>query len=170
MSAYIVRRILLMIPTMVLVAMSTFSLLRLVPGDTLTAQILSAGQPGVQYDHQRVADLKKQLGLDGSIPEQFVRWVGGMAKGDFQDSFITNKGTLGQFGAFNAFSNQQGHQRPATAPYPSSGYQPPSPQVPSHAAVPAPVGAGARIVGDGPHGARGFTADVVKTGVSQPGA
>lgn len=99
MTSYIIRRLLLMIPTMILVAMCTFSLLRLVPGDTLTAQILSAGQPGVQYNQERVEELKKELGLNGSIPEQFGRWVGGMARGDFQRSFVTNEGTLGEFAA-----------------------------------------------------------------------
>jgi peptide/nickel transport system permease protein len=96
-TAYVIRRILLMIPTMALVAIGTFSLLRLVPGDTLTAQILSAGQPGVQYNHERVAELKDQLGLNGSIPEQFGRWIGHMAQGDFQRSFVTNKDTLSEF-------------------------------------------------------------------------
>jgi peptide/nickel transport system permease protein len=97
MTTYIVRRLLLMIPTMFLVAVGTFSLLRLVPGDTLTAQILSAGQPGVQYSHERVAELKEQLGLNGSIPEQFIRWLNGMAHGDFQRSFVTNHDTLQEF-------------------------------------------------------------------------
>lgn len=99
MTAYVIRRILLMVPTMALVAIGTFSLLRLVPGDTLTAQILSAGQPGVQYNHERVAELKDQLGLNGSIPEQFGRWIGHMAQGDFQRSFVTNKDTLSEFGS-----------------------------------------------------------------------
>jgi peptide/nickel transport system permease protein len=51
----------------------------------------------VQYNHERVAELKAQLGLDGSIPEQFAHWVNGLAHGDFQRSFVTNKDTLTQF-------------------------------------------------------------------------
>ncbi|HKS92405.1 MAG TPA: ABC transporter permease [Tepidiformaceae bacterium] len=99
MGTYIVRRLLLMIPTIVLVGVCTFSLLRLVPGDTITAQILSTGQPGVQYDHAKVAQMKKQLGLSGSIPSQFWNWVSDMARGDFQKSFVTNKDSLSEFGS-----------------------------------------------------------------------
>jgi len=98
-GTYIVRRLLLMIPTIVLVGVCTFSLLRLVPGDTITAQILSTGQPGVQYDHAKIAQMKKQLGLSGSIPSQFWHWTSGMARGDFQKSFVTNKDSLSEFGS-----------------------------------------------------------------------
>lgn len=99
MGTYIIRRLLLMIPTIVLVGVCTFSLLRLVPGDTITAQILSTGQPGVQYDHAKVAQMKKQLGLSGSLPSQFWNWVSDMARGNFQKSFVTNKDSLHEFGS-----------------------------------------------------------------------
>lgn len=88
-----------MIPTLFLVAFFSFLLIRLVPGDTLTAQIASSGQAGVQYDAQRLDQLKKQLGVNGSIPSQFVRWMRGMAHGNFQRSFLTNKDTLKEFGS-----------------------------------------------------------------------
>lgn len=99
MRTYIVQRLLLMVPTLVLVAIVTFSLLRLVPGDTLTAQIQSSGTAGSQYNAQRLQELRKQLGIDGSIPSQFFRWVGGIAHGNFQKSFLTNQDTLAQFGS-----------------------------------------------------------------------
>ena len=86
-----------MLPTLALVAFLSFMLIRLVPGDTLTAQIASSGQAGVQYDSARIEQLKKQLGVQGSIPAQFWRWVRGMAQGNFQRSFLTNKDTLSQF-------------------------------------------------------------------------
>jgi len=94
---YIVRRLLLMLPTLVAVAFLSFILLRLVPGDTLTAQIQSSGLSGAQYSPERLQSLKKQLGIDGSIPSQFGRWVNHLAHGDFQRSFLTNKDTLQQF-------------------------------------------------------------------------
>jgi peptide/nickel transport system permease protein len=72
-------------------------LIRLVPGDTVTAQIQSAGTSGAQYNQQRTQELRKQLGIDGSIPEQFVRWVKRLAHGDFQRSFLTQRDTLSQF-------------------------------------------------------------------------
>ncbi len=98
MSTYIARRLLLMLPTLALVAFLSFLLIRLVPGDTLTAQIASSGQAGVQYDQARIEQLKQQLGVNGSIPAQFSRWVRGMVRGNFQRSFLTNQDTLKQFG------------------------------------------------------------------------
>ncbi|MHB8577039.1 MAG: ABC transporter permease, partial [Dehalococcoidia bacterium] len=97
MRAYIVRRLLLMLPTLALVMILSFMLLRLVPGDTLTAQIQSSGLAGVQYSPERLQVLRKQLGIQGSIPSQFGRWLNGIAHGNFQKSFLTNKDTLQQF-------------------------------------------------------------------------
>lgn len=97
MRNYIVRRLLLMVLTLVAVAFLSFMLLRLVPGDTLTAQIQSSGLSGQQYSPERLQALRKQLGIDGSIPSQFGRWVNRLAHGDFQKSFLTNKDTLAQF-------------------------------------------------------------------------
>src|SRR5579885_454666 len=97
MRNYIVRRLLLMVPTLVAVAVLSFALLRLVPGDTPTAQIQSSGLSGQHYSPERWQALRKQLGSDGSIPSQFGRWVSRIAHGDFQKSFLTNEDTLHQF-------------------------------------------------------------------------
>lgn len=97
MRTYIVRRLLLMLPTLVLVAFLSFMLLRLVPGDTLTAQIQSSGLSGQQYSKERLQNMRKQLGIEGSIPTQFGTWVNDLAHGNFQRSFLTNKDTLQQF-------------------------------------------------------------------------
>lgn len=97
MRAYAIRRLLLMIPTLALVAFMAFILIRLVPGNAITAQIESSGQAGVQYNQQRVKALEQQLGIEGSIPSQFVHWVDGMLHGNFQRSFLTNQDTLQQF-------------------------------------------------------------------------
>jgi peptide/nickel transport system permease protein len=97
MRAYVIRRLVLMLPTLLLVTFLSFMLLRLVPGDTLTAQIQSSGLSGTQYSQERLQGLRKQLGIDGSISSQFGRWINGLAHGNFQRSFLTNKDTLHQF-------------------------------------------------------------------------
>jgi peptide/nickel transport system permease protein len=97
MRDYIIRRLLLMVPTVVLVTFLTFMLLRLVPGDALTAQLQGTGQAGAQYNQARVKEMRHQLGIDGSIASQFGRWVSGMAHGNFGKSFINNKDTLKEF-------------------------------------------------------------------------
>ncbi|HZU77716.1 MAG TPA: ABC transporter permease [Dehalococcoidia bacterium] len=98
MRNYIIRRLLLMVPTVVVVAALTFMLLRLVPGNVLTAQLQGTGQAGAQYNKERLKTMEHQLGIDGSIPSQFGRWVSGMVHGNFGKSFIDNKDTLSEFG------------------------------------------------------------------------
>jgi peptide/nickel transport system permease protein len=75
---YIIRRVVLAIPTILLVMFMTFMLLRLVPGDLVS--IMLAERPYAS-DEDR-ANLEKQLGLDDPIPTQFVKYVFNVAKGD----------------------------------------------------------------------------------------
>jgi peptide/nickel transport system permease protein len=96
---YIIRRLLLMVPTIVIVAFLTFMLLRLVPGDSITSQLQGSGQAGTSFSVDRVRQLRHQLGIDGSIPDQFQRWVSGIFHGHFGKSFITNKDSLSEFGS-----------------------------------------------------------------------
>jgi len=83
MLAYIARRIAMTIPTLLLVAVAVFTMMRLIPGDP--AQLLL----GDAADAAQLESLRRQLGLDGSIFTQFFRWLGRVARGDFGQS-ITN--------------------------------------------------------------------------------
>ena len=99
MTAYISRRLLLSIPTILIVAFLSFMLMRLQPGNVVLAQLSSGGAAGgdAQVDRAQLEELKKELGLEGSIPEQFVRWAGGVLQGDFGRSWLTERSTLDQF-------------------------------------------------------------------------
>jgi peptide/nickel transport system permease protein len=83
MRAYIVRRLLLAIPTMFLVSLIIFVLIRLVPGDILDA--MAAGAWGIDsMDRNAIASA---LGLDVPIPVQYVRWIGNVIlRGDLGKS------------------------------------------------------------------------------------
>lgn len=83
MLAYIARRVAMTIPTLLLVAVAVFTMMRLIPGDP--AQLLL----GDAADAAQLESLRRQLGLDGSIFTQFFRWLGRVARGDFGQS-ITN--------------------------------------------------------------------------------
>lgn len=101
MGKYIARRLITMVPTVLIVAFFSFMLMRMVPGDVILAQIASGGGPGggaSQFDEERVAQIKKDLGLEGTIPEQFIRWIGGVVRGNFGDSWLTHNNTLQEFG------------------------------------------------------------------------
>ncbi|MGE0600836.1 MAG: ABC transporter permease [Dehalococcoidia bacterium] len=82
MTNYIIRRLLLAIPTVLLVMFMTFMMLRLVPG-SLVDTILADRPYSTPEDR---AKLEKQLGLDEPIPTQFARYVGNVLQGDLGES------------------------------------------------------------------------------------
>ncbi|MGI8551675.1 MAG: ABC transporter permease [Dehalococcoidia bacterium] len=84
MSQYIFRRIVLLVPTLLVLSVFVFGMVRFVPGDVLT--ILLAEQKLAATDRQHLA---KQLGLDKPIPIQYAQWVGGATHGDLGRSLFT---------------------------------------------------------------------------------
>jgi peptide/nickel transport system permease protein len=82
--AYALRRLAMTIPTLLLVAVAVFTLMRLVPGDPVTLMLGDAASP------EQVAELKAQLGLDKPIPVQFLYWLGNVAVGDLGRSTTNN--------------------------------------------------------------------------------
>ena len=84
MILYILRRILAVIPVMVIVAIFVFLLLRLTPGDP--AAIL-AGDNATPATLERI---RESLGLTEPIHVQFATWVGQLMRGDLGTSLISN--------------------------------------------------------------------------------
>jgi len=86
MTTYIVRRLLLMIPTLLGITIMVFAISRLAPGDPVS---LSMG-PGGQLDAARAADVRKArmalYGLDKPVPVQYAKWLGRVVRLDFGDS------------------------------------------------------------------------------------
>ncbi len=74
---YIVRRLLLAIPTVILVIFMSFMVMRLVPGD-LVDQMMAERPYATQADRDA---LRKNLGLDRPLPIQFVTYLGDVARG-----------------------------------------------------------------------------------------
>jgi peptide/nickel transport system permease protein len=84
---YIIKRLLLMIPTLLGVAVLIFVLLRVVPGDVVEARYMTQGS---QFQSQNLMDLeRKKLGLDQPIWKQFTTWMAGLARLDFGLSMWT---------------------------------------------------------------------------------
>ena len=87
MLQYIIKRLLLMIPTLVGVAIIIFLLLRVVPGDVVEAKYLAQGS---QFQSQELMNLeRKKLGLDQPLWKQFTTWMGGLLRFDFGVSMWT---------------------------------------------------------------------------------
>jgi peptide/nickel transport system permease protein len=85
---FVVKRFLLMIPTLLGVAVLTFLLLRIVPGDVVEARFVAAGQ-GQFVDRELMAMERAKLGLDQPLWKQFADWMWGLARLDFGRSMWT---------------------------------------------------------------------------------
>ena len=81
MRAYVIRRVLLMLPTLFLVSVIIFVLIRLVPGDAIDAMEARMAQTGSMGEINRVG-LEKALGLDVPILTQYGRWIGVVPQAD----------------------------------------------------------------------------------------
>ncbi len=92
MRAYLIKRLLLIIPTLFLVTIIIFLTVRLIPGDVvdlMLQQVASKMASGTQYELV-AQDLRNELGLDLPIHVQYGRWVGRAFQGDFGRSLWTN--------------------------------------------------------------------------------
>ncbi len=85
MLTYIVKRLLGMIPTLLLVAVVVFLFVHMLPGDPAR---LAAGP---EADQQTVELVRKELGLDLPLPQQFVRYFSHMLQGDLGTSLRTKR-------------------------------------------------------------------------------
>ncbi|MGE5851164.1 MAG: ABC transporter permease [Candidatus Methylomirabilota bacterium] len=87
MLRYVVHRLLLMIPTLLLMSLLTFVIINLPPGnylDTLIGELKASGETA---DLQKVEFLRKQYGLDQPVLVQYWRWLMGLFQGDLGYSF-----------------------------------------------------------------------------------
>jgi peptide/nickel transport system permease protein len=87
MLAYFVRRILVMIPTLLVISVLIFAIIQLPEGDYLTSQIAELEAMGETVAKEQVEFLRKQYGLDQPFVVQYFHWLGGMLRGDFGYSF-----------------------------------------------------------------------------------
>ncbi len=81
MLKFLLKRLLATIPVLLIVAVLVFLMLRLTPGDP--AAVLA----GDAASTEQIALIRKELGLDRTVPEQFVIWVGQMLTGNLGQSF-----------------------------------------------------------------------------------
>jgi len=86
---YVARRVLATLPVMGVVAVIVFLMLRLSPGDPAA---IIAGDHATSED---IAQIREHLGLDRPLMEQFVRWLGQLATGDFGVSIYLDRPVLG---------------------------------------------------------------------------
>lgn len=82
---YLGRRLLLTVPTLLIVAILVFTLVRLIPGDPAQVMLGDAADPDA------IAALRERMGLDQPLWAQFLHWLGQVARGDLGSSIITGE-------------------------------------------------------------------------------
>ncbi|PWC48900.1 ABC transporter permease subunit [Azospirillum melinis] len=92
MLRFILTRVSLVIPTFLGITFLTFILIRLVPGDPIEVRV---GERGIAPE--RLAALRHELGLDQSLWQQFLDYVGNVLSGDFGLSLVTHNSVLSEF-------------------------------------------------------------------------
>ena len=90
MFAYIVRRLALMLVTLIGISIIIFVLLRVVPGNIVDILFDAAGF----VDPTDKANLEKELGLNLPIWQQYLNWIGGLLHGDLGYSYVSEKPAL----------------------------------------------------------------------------
>ena len=88
MLQYVIKRVLLMIPTLLGVAVVIFVLMRLLPGDIVEVRLASEGG---YVSAETIARERERLGLDRPVWQQFVEWMWALLHGDFGESMWTGR-------------------------------------------------------------------------------
>ena len=92
MREYIARRIVLIIPTLFLISLIVFALIRFVPGDMVD---LLADQRGGIFSMDSDA-IREAMGLNRPIYTQYFEWAGNLLKGDFGDSMWSKRSVVSE--------------------------------------------------------------------------
>jgi peptide/nickel transport system permease protein len=89
-QSYVLRRLLIALPSLLIASLIVFTLPRLIPGDVVQLMLEEKAYG------KDLADLRAKLGLDRPIPVQYVDWVGRIARGDLGESLWTRQPVLGE--------------------------------------------------------------------------
>ncbi len=82
---YVVRRAMGLVPTLLLVAVMSFVIMHLAPGDPAARML------GVRATESRVRAVRAGMGLDQPLPQQFLSWLAGAVRGDFGRSYVLDR-------------------------------------------------------------------------------
>ena len=91
MGRYIARRLLLTIPTLLIVTITVSFLIRLVPGDVVELMI------GENYYAGDLDELRAKLGTDRPFLVQYIEWMGNALRGDFGESLWSGRTAIDEF-------------------------------------------------------------------------
>ena len=88
MRLYIAKRLLQVIPTIIMITLVVFTMMRSIPGDPIVALL------GDAYDAENAARLRQEYGLDRHVIVQYAIWLGKLLQGDWGTSYLTSRSVL----------------------------------------------------------------------------
>lgn len=92
MLGYILRRILIMIPTLFIISVISFIVIQLPPGDYLTTYSMTLRTQGDAVQEDAIADLRERYGLNQPVYIQYAKWIWGIiSRGDWGQSMEMGK-------------------------------------------------------------------------------
>ncbi|MBS1514184.1 MAG: ABC transporter permease [Bacteroidetes bacterium] len=96
MTQYVIKRILLFIPTLIIITVITFCVCRLAPGDPTEMKMGNTGESQKTDSKNQINETTKKyyrqkFGLDKPLYQQYFIWMGNMLQGDFGNSFKDNR-------------------------------------------------------------------------------
>lgn len=87
MLGYIIRRIGIMIPTLIVISIISFVVIQLPPGDFLSSYAASLRAAGDSVDEAEIKNLRERYGLGLPVHQQYFKWIGGiLLRGDWGQS------------------------------------------------------------------------------------
>jgi peptide/nickel transport system permease protein len=88
MLGFVARRLAMALPTLFIVSLAVFALIRLVPGDPAALMLGDLATPAA------LADLRHRLGLDASLSQQYLTWLANLLHGDLGQSITSQQPVL----------------------------------------------------------------------------
>ncbi|MAN24171.1 MAG: ABC transporter permease [Gemmatimonadetes bacterium] len=80
---YIIRRTLLMIPTLAIISILVFIIIQLPPGDIITSRLQELQAEGQEVSEEQIAALRARYNLNDPLVIQYFKWISGFIQGDF---------------------------------------------------------------------------------------
>lgn len=94
MSTYVLRRLLLFVPTLIGASILIFVLMRMVPGDIAEVLVYQAGSESSAVQERQIHQIRAELGLDRPVVAQYLAWCRGLLRGDFGYSYSQRRPVL----------------------------------------------------------------------------
>ncbi len=91
MKAYVIRRILGLVPVLIGISLIIFFIMRMLPGDVASMILMGADEDTVAVDPEAIIALREQLGLNEPLFVQYFSWVGGLLTLDAGDSLWSGR-------------------------------------------------------------------------------